>query len=214
MQPPRLPALIRTPINARSYSTVDVVKGLGRRRRGDGRIAAMKIQSARRLKSHPAPALYESLSLFLTVIVDSRLTVNANVAAGAMFLSTNFQRPPGDRWRHMSNDFFSFAAGQKVGITTVVDRRRQTPNHSLSIVNERSELLMLSGLAAAWQSFTVILTVNPSGISIGGSLLVIRPHGPLRDPSPTIDSCDNRGHHRRGSALVRATTKTGWHRTP
>jgi hypothetical protein len=43
----------------------------------------------------------------------------------------------------------------------------ETATYSHSIINETSKLLIRKAFAAASQTFTVILTVNLSGISIG-----------------------------------------------
>jgi len=97
---------------------------------------------------------------------------------------------------------------------TVVDSRRQTLDHSHSIINERSKLWICNAFKRGTTTFTVTSTVNRSGISIGAGLQAIRLEVTFRDPSTSIDSGDYRGHHRRASASVRATPKMLWHRTP
>jgi hypothetical protein len=83
-----------------------------------------------------------------------------------------------------------------------------------SIINKPSKLLMRKALAAAPQTFTVIFTVNLSGISIGAGFRAIRPKVTLRDLSTSIDSQDHRRQHRRASMSVRDTPKKGRHQTP
>jgi len=86
--------------------------------------------------------------------------------------------------------------------------------YSHSIINERSKLLICNAPEAAPPKFTVIFTVNLSGTSIGAGLRVIRPNLTFRDLSTSIDSHDDRGHHRRASVSVREALKKGWHQTP
>jgi hypothetical protein len=74
--------------------------------------------------------------------------------------------------------------------------------------------LICNAPEAARQKFTVIFTVKVRSTSIGAGLQAIRSEVTFRDLSTSIDSRDHRGHHRRASASVRATTKKGWHRTP
>jgi hypothetical protein len=89
----------------------------------------------------------------------------------------------------------------RLSIDADSDSPRSTP-YSHSIINERSRLLICSGLGAESRRFTVILTVKPSGISIGAGLRVIRPKVTFRDLSTSIDSRDHRGHHRRAPGLA------------
>jgi hypothetical protein len=86
--------------------------------------------------------------------------------------------------------------------------------YSHSIINEPFKLLIRKVLDAASPILTVIFTVNPLRSSIGAGLRVIRPNLTFRDLSTSIDSHDDRGHHRRASVSVREALKKGWHQTP
>lgn len=96
----------------------------------------------------------------------------------------------------------------------VGERYREAPNHSHSIINEPSKLLICKVRAAASQIFTVIFTVKVPGTSIGAGLRAIRPKVTFRDLSRSIDSNDDRRFDRRASVSVRETPKKGWHQTP
>jgi len=69
-------------------------------------------------------------------------------------------------------------------------------------------------LAAASQIFTVIVTVNLSGTSIGAGLRAIRPDATFRDLSTSIDSHDDCQRHRRALVSVGEVPKKGRHQTP
>jgi len=86
--------------------------------------------------------------------------------------------------------------------------------HSHSIISERSKLLMLNGLAAASQNFTVIFTVNPSGTRIGAAFRPVRPKLTPRDLSTSIRTQDDCRHRRPASVSVRDMPKKRRHRTP
>jgi hypothetical protein len=67
------------------------------------------------------------------------------------------------------------------------------PDHSHSIINEPSTLLIRKELGAAAQVFTVIFTVNLSGTSIGAGFRAIVKKGTFRDLSPSIGCRDDCG---------------------
>jgi hypothetical protein len=61
---------------------------------------------------------------------------------------------------------------------------------------------------------TAIYTANLSGTSIGAGLQAIVKKGTFRDLSTSIDSHDDRGHHRRASGSVQESAQECRHRTP
>jgi len=79
----------------------------------------------------------------------------------------------------------------------VAGRTSKTQNHSHSIINEPSKLLICRVLAAASKAFTVTFTVKVPGTSIGAGLRAIRPKVTFRDLSTSIDSDDGCQRYRR-----------------
>lgn len=65
-------------------------------------------------------------------------------------------------------------------------------DHSHSIINEPSKLLICNAHDAAPQKFTVIFTVKVRSTSIGAGLRAIQPDVTFRDLSTSIDSDDDR----------------------
>jgi hypothetical protein len=76
------------------------------------------------------------------------------------------------------------------------------------------KLLIGKKPGAALQIFTVTFTANLSGTSIGAGLQAIVKKGTFRDLSTSIDSHDDRGHHRRASGSVQESAQECRHRTP
>jgi hypothetical protein len=70
------------------------------------------------------------------------------------------------------------------------------------MINEPSKLLIRKGLNTALQTFTVIFTVNLSGISIGAGFRAVPRKLTFRDLSRSIDTDDGFQRHRRVSVLV------------
>jgi hypothetical protein len=70
-------------------------------------------------------------------------------------------------------------------------------------------LLIRKALAAAPQTFTVILTVNLSGTSIGAGFRAVLRKLTFRDLSTSIDSDDGCQLHRRALRACRKSTPEG-----
>jgi len=87
------------------------------------------------------------------------------------------------------------------------------PFYSHSIINEPSKLLIRRELDVAPQTFTVILTVNLSGTSIGAGFRAVRPKLTFRDLSTSIDSRGDSNRHRHAPAPVTEAPKKGRHQT-
>ena len=81
-------------------------------------------------------------------------------------------------------------------------------DHSHSIINEPSKLLISKWFQVAWLTFTVIFTVKVSGTSIGAGFRAIRRKVTFRHLSGSIDSKDASPHYRCAPKPVQATSES------